>query len=58
MVAPSGREILVGSPVEREDLIHRGYRVVADEKPATKPASVKSPEPKPAAKRAEADDKK
>ena len=43
MTAPDGRTVLAGSPVEREQLILKGYRVADVSKPA--PAVVKAPEP-------------
>lgn len=49
--------VLVGSAVEREQLICQGYRVVEPPKPAVKPEPVKT-EPRPVAKRPAAESDK
>ncbi|TDP29759.1 hypothetical protein DFR75_11220 [Nocardia ignorata] len=45
MVSPDGRECLVGSPTERENLHAQGYRAV------TEPAPTRTADPKPATPR-------
>lgn len=47
LVSPAGIEVLAGSAVERETLLGRGYRRVA-EKAEPKPIKAPAPRPEPA----------
>lgn len=43
MVSPDGVAVLVGSPTERERLVHRGYKLAAKPEPE-KPEPKRAPE--------------